>query len=311
MNKQSYNSILETIGNTPIIALNQIRQEGSAQIYVKYEASNPSYSLKDRIALKIIESLEESSAINSKTELVAATAGNTGVALSLIAAAKAYHLKLFMPQSASLERRKMFEGFGVSLEITSEEEGVIGALKKAQDYVQNQSNAVFINQFDNPNVASAHRESTAKEVLKDFPDGIDYLLMGIGTGGTLTGLGSVLKERFKSIKIFAVEPEGSDLYSSGKASAHRIEQIALGFVPPNLDQSLIDDIIHVSDQEAYEGTRYLAKNTGILAGLSTGANIKAALKLASKVSEEKKILTFICDAGQRYFSVDKFFKKES
>lgn len=303
------NSILETIGNTPIIRLDAIKKEGAANLYGKYEAGNPSYSVKDRIALAIIEDTLKKEKITPDTELVAATAGNSGVAFSLVAAVKKLKLTLFMPEGASLERRKMFEGFGAKLVITPQKSGVKEAIAKAKEYCAADSNRHFIFQFDHPKTVFAHQQTTAQEIIKDFPGGIDAFVTGIGTGGTLMGVGGALKEKFPHLKIVVVEPSRAALLSGQTYLPHRIEQIGLGFLPKNLKRDLIDEIIQVKDSEAYMTTRRISRKLGLLVGISSGANVAGALEVANRLGPDKKVLTFLCDAGQRYFSVERFFKK--
>ncbi|HBF12675.1 MAG TPA: cysteine synthase A [Deltaproteobacteria bacterium] len=302
---EAYSSILEAVGNTPIVPLTQLVPKGSAMVYAKDEAANPSFSLKDRIALSLVEQAKK----KKKVEIVVATAGNTGVALSMVCVVQKIKLTLFMPENASIERRKMFEGFGAGLVLTPKEEGVKGAQKRAQAYASSHTNACLINQFDNEDVVRAHQETTAHEILADFPEGVDALVLGVGTGGSLTGVGRVLKKKFPRTKIYAIEPTASAVLSGGKQGLHRIEQIGLGFIPANLDQTLIDEVIQVEDVDAYQTTRALSQKAGILVGISSGANVWASLKIASQMDENKKILTFLCDAGQRYFSIEKYFKQ--
>lgn len=300
-------SILQAIGHTPIIRLKNISGEG-AEIYGKYEAGNPSFSVKDRIALAMIEKAISEGKIKKDTLIIDATAGNTGIALAMVCAVKKLKLKLFMPEDASLERRKMFEGFGASLEITPKKEGVHGALNRAEEYMKSHPNSYSPRQFENPQNPEAHRVTTAQEILNDFPKGVDVLVAGVGTGGTITGVGEVLKKKFSQLKIVAVEPSGSPVLSGGKPGAHKIQQLGLGFVPKNFNRNIVDEVITVSDSEAFEATRLLSRKEGLLVGISSGANVYAAFKMAKKVGNGKKILTFLCDAGQRYFSVERFFK---
>ncbi len=304
---KSIESILEAIGNTPVIHLKNIGGAGAA-VYGKYEAGNPSFSIKDRIAGAMIKKAEEEGKIKSNTVIVDATAGNTGVALAMVCAVKKLKLVLFMPEDASLERRKMFEGFGATLHLTPKEEGVAGAVKRAEEYMEKNSNTYSPRQFENPENPEAHRQTTAEEILVDFPQGVDALVAGVGTGGTITGVGEVLKKKFPRLKIVAVEPKNSAVISGKKPGAHRIQQLGLGFVPKNLNRKIIDEVLTVSDTDAYEMTRQLARNAGLLLGISSGANVHAAIQVAKNLGPEKKVLTFLCDAGQRYFSLEKFFK---
>ncbi|MDO8520066.1 MAG: cysteine synthase A [Deltaproteobacteria bacterium] len=301
-------SILETIGNTPVLPLKNVVVDGGAAIFGKYEAGNPSFSVKDRIALAILEKAEKEGKIKKNTLIVDATAGNTGIALALVCAVKKLKLKLFMPESSSLERRKMFEGFGADLVTTPKEEGVMGAVKRADEFMKGHPDTFAPRQFENPEVVEAHRRTTAQEILKDFPDGVDAVVAGVGTGGTITGVGETLKEKFPALKVIAVEPEGSPVLSGGKPGPHKIQQLGHGFIPKNLNRSLLDRVIKVADSEAYFMTQRLARNEGILVGISSGANVFAAAMVAKELGKGKKVLTFLCDAGQRYFSMERIFK---
>lgn len=301
------NSILEAIGDTPVIPLDVATSPGSAALFGKYEAGNPSLSVKDRIALAMLIAAEHDGKLKPGMVVVDATAGNTGVALALVCAVKKYRCHLFMPEDASLERRKMFAGFGAELVLTPSREGVPGAVARAEEFVKSHPNSFAPRQFDNPENPLAHERTTAAEILGDFPEGVDALVAGVGTGGTITGVGRVLKKKFPSIKIYAVEPAGSPVLSGGKRGAHKIGQLGHGFVPGNFDRSLVDEIVKVTDTEAYLMTQNLSRRVGLLVGISSGANVHAAALVASRLGEGKKVLTFLCDAGQRYFSIEKFF----
>lgn len=302
------NSILETIGNTPVIPLKKIPPAGSAAIFGKYEAGNPSFSVKDRIALAIIEKAQNEGKIKKNTPIVDATAGNTGIALAMVCAVKKLRLILFMPENASLERRKMFEGFGAKLQLTPRGDGIPGAVAKAEEFMKTNPDSYYVNQFENPENPEAHRRTTAQEILSDFPDGISALVAGVGTGGTLTGVGEVLKKKFPKVKVVAVEPKSSAVISGGSPGPHKIQQLGHGFIPKNLNLSLIDEMITVTDEEAFSMTKRLAREEGILVGISSGANVHVAAAVGQKLGAKSKVLTFLCDAGQRYFSVERFFK---
>lgn len=299
-------SILETIGSTPVIPLKKVTCEG-AEVFAKYEAGNPSFSVKDRIALFMIEKAEREGLIKKDTQIVDATAGNTGIALALVCAVKKLKLVLFMPADASLERRKMFEGFGARLNITPASEGIPGAVSRAEEYMKQNTDSYAPRQFENPANPEAHRTSTAKEILDDFPDGVSALVAGVGTGGTITGVGEVLKKKFPRTKIIAVEPDGSPVISGGRPGSHKIQQLGHGFIPKNLNRSIIDYVIKVTDSDAYLMTQRLSRHEGILVGISSGANVFAASQVAGELGRGKKVLTFLCDAGQRYFSLKEFF----
>jgi cysteine synthase len=300
---QVLNSILEAIGNTPVLRLKNIAP--NVELYGKYEAGNPSFSIKDRIALSLIEQGERDGKIKADTVIVNATAGNTGVALAMVCAVKKLKLVLFMPKDASLERRKMFEGFGAELKLTPSEEGIAGTLQRVEEFIKKNPKAYLINQFENPETVSAHRRTTAKEILADFPAGVDALVLGVGTGGSITAVGEELRKVNPSVKVIAVEPTGSAVLSGGKPGKHHIQQIGYGFVPKNLNRSLIDEVVTVSDSEAHAMTKQLSLKEGLLVGISTGANVHAALQVGEKLGQGKKVLTFLCDAGQRYFSLEK------
>lgn len=302
-------SILEAIGNTPVIRLKQFESEGGAELYGKYEAGNPSLSVKDRIAFAMIRQAEQEGKIRPDTWIVDATAGNTGIALAMVCAVKKLKLILFMPEDASLERRKMFEGFGARLELTPKEEGLTGAVQRGEDFLRATPNSYSPHQFENVENPRAHKKTTAQEILEDFPEGVDALVTGVGTGGTLTGVGEVLKEHFPSVKIVAVEPNASAVLSGGKPGPHRIQQLGVGFVPKVLKRDLIDQVETVTDNEAYTMTRRLSREAGILVGISSGAHVQAAIRVAQELDSGKKVLTFLCDAGQRYFSLEQFFRQ--
>lgn len=305
---RAVHSILETIGNTPVIPLKRLVFATSAAVWGKYEAGNPSFSVKDRIAVALISKGEAEGKVRPGTIIVDATAGNTGVALALVCAVKKYRCVIFMPEDASLERRKMFEGFGAELKLTSKEEGIAGAVKQAHNFAAKTPNCFLPNQFENPETVEAHRRSTAIEILADFPNGVDALVVGVGTGGTLTGVGGELKKKFPKTQIIAVEPKSSAVISGGKPGRHKISQLGHGFVPKILDRSLIDEVIVVTDDQAYQTTRELSAKEGLLLGVSSGANVFAALAVAKRLGAGKKVLTFFCDAGQRYFSLEQSFK---
>lgn len=306
---QALDTILEAIGNTPIIKLNRVAGEDAASIYGKYEAGNPSYSVKDRIALAMIEDAYAQGKIKPSTLIVDATAGNTGVALAMVCAVKKLKLLLFMPEDASLERRKMFNGFGAKLVLTPQEEGVKGAIKRATQVLQENPDSYSPKQFENPVNPKAHAENTAVEILNDFPNGVDALVLGVGTGGSLTGVGSVLKKKNKNTLIVAVEPKKSAVISGGRVGPHQIQQLGVGFIPKNLDKDLIDRVLTVDDVEAFQMTKRLAQEEGMLLGISSGANVCAALKIAKELGPKKNVLTFLADAGQRYFSIERYFKE--
>lgn len=302
--------ILDAIGDTPVIPLTKLVPPGAARVFGKYEAVNPSSSLKDRPALALIEKHARNGRLNRGSTIVAATSGNTGLSLAMIAAVRRYKLHLFMPTDASLEKRDLFKHFGAEVHLTPENAGVSGARRAALDFAALHQKALFLNQFDDATVVDAHVTGTAAEILADFPAGVDAFVMGVGTGGTISGVGQVLKARFPNTLIVAVEPKASAVLSGGRPGHSKIQQLGLGFVPENLRSDLIDRIIQVSDDEAYHMTRRLAGEEGLLLGLSSGAIVSAALQVAAELGKGKTVLTVFCDQGQRYFSLKKLFENE-
>lgn len=302
-------SVLDAIGQTPVIPLRNIVTPHSAQLFGKYEAGNPTSSLKDRIALALIKDFESKGLLLKNGTIVAATSGNSGVALSMVCAVRGYKLELFMPENVSLEKRKMFAAFGTRLHLTSAQESIDGAKKKLMEFLQAHPEAVYIDQFNHPATVEAHYQTTAQEILNDFPEGVDAFIMGVGTGSTITGVARLLKEKFPATKIIAVEPKVSAVLSGGPAGVSKIQQMGLGFIPQNLRLDLIDEIVTVADSDAYLMTARLAKKEGLLLGISSGANVSVALEVAKNLGPQQKVLTILCDAGQRYFSLKKFFEE--
>lgn len=301
-----YNNLIETIGNTPLIRINSLNA-AEAQVLVKMESFNPCGSVKDRIGFAMIEAAEKQGRIDKDTTLVEPTSGNTGIGLAFVCAVKGYKLKLVMPESMSIERRKLFKIFGAEVVLTSAADGMKGAVAEAQRLVSNTGNMVMLQQFENPANPEIHHKTTAEEIWNDTDGGIDILVAGVGTGGTITGCGQVFKERKPSVKIIAVEPVDSPVLSGGKPGSHKIQGIGAGFVPKVLDTSLLDEIITVKNEEAIDMTRQLAVKEGILAGISSGANVFAALQVAKRAENKGKIIvTIICDTGERYISTELF-----
>lgn len=292
-----------------MIPLKKLVPTGSARVFGKYEAGNPSSSLKDRPALALIEKHVHDGRLNRGAIIVAATSGNTGLSLAMISAVRCYKLHLFMPKDASLEKRDLFGHFGAVVHLTPENEGVSGARRAALDFAALHQKALFLDQFGDKTVVDAHVTGTAKEILTDFPEGVDAFVMGVGTGGTISGVGQVLKARFPKTLIVAVEPKASAVLSGGDAGHSKIQQLGLGFVPENLRRDLIDRVIQITDDEAYQMTQRLAREEGLLLGLSSGAIVSASLQVAAELGVGKTVLTVFCDQGQRYFSLKKFFKK--
>lgn len=305
MNELAVQSVFDLIGDTPVLSLSDLLDDSSVNLFAKLELVSPTYSVKDRIALPMIEDGIAQGKINPDTTIVAATGGNSGVALSLVGVVKKLKLILFMPEDFSLERRKMLEGYGAKLVVTPKEAGLQGAILKAQEYVAKNKNCYLLDQFDHEINIKAHEEGIAAELIHDFPEGIDVFITGVGTGGTITGVAKVLKSKFPNIKIIAVEPENSAVISGGKPGVHRIQQLGYGFIPKNLNRDLIDDVVTVTDEEAFNGMKELSSKKGVLAGLSSGAHLYAAKKAAKNLSSSQTMVMLICDGGQRYFSLNR------
>lgn len=299
------NNILETIGNTPIVRLSKIFPHHN--VWMKLEKHNPAGSLKDRIALAMIEDAEQQGLINKETTIIEPTSGNTGVGLAMVCAVKGYKLLLVMPESMSIERRKLMSAYGASFELTPKELGTSGAVTRATELLEEIENSWMPQQFNNPANPKIHEQTTAQEILNDFPEGIDYLITGVGTGGHITGVTQVLKQQFPFLKSFAVEPVLSPVLSGGKPGPHPLQGIGAGFIPQVLNQDILDGIIQVADPEAFEFTNRLAKEEGILAGISTGTSLAAIASKLEEIGTDKTILTFNYDTGERYWSVEKLF----
>jgi cysteine synthase A len=298
-----YNNILETIGNTPHVKINKLF--GSKhEVWVKLEKSNPGGSIKDRIALSMIEDAEKKGILKKDSVIIEPTSGNTGIGLALVAAVKGYELILVMPESFSIERRKLMAAYGAKLELTPRELGMKGAIAKATELAASNPKAWIPQQFENPANIEAHFNFTAQEILKDFPEGFDYFITGVGTGGHLTGVSRVLKSKFPKIKVFAVEPALSPVISGGQPGPHPIQGIGPGFIPVNLDKSLLDGVITVTKEEAFDYAQRAAKEEGLFIGISSGASLAAVAKKLSETSEKKRVLTFNYDTGERYLSIE-------
>ncbi|ARA84059.1 cysteine synthase A [Bacillus paralicheniformis] len=295
------NSVYDLIGNTPVVKLNRLVDEDSAEVYVKLEYMNPGSSVKDRIALAMIEDAEEKGLLKEGDTLIEPTSGNTGIGLAMVAAAKGIKAILVMPDTMSSERRNLLRAYGAELVLTPGAEGMKGAIKKAEELAE--EHGYFMpQQFNNPANSEVHRRTTGKEIAEQFGDGLDAFIAGIGTGGTITGAGEVLKEKNPSIKIFAVEPTDSPVLSGGKPGPHKIQGIGAGFVPKILDTEIYDEIITVKNEEAFEFARKAAREEGILGGISSGAAICAALQVAKKLGKGKKVLAVLPSNGERYLS---------
>lgn len=295
------NSIADLVGQTPIVKLNRLIDENSADVYLKLEYMNPGSSVKDRIALAMIEAAEESGALKPGVTIIEPTSGNTGIGLAMIAAAKGYKSILVMPETMSLERRNLLRAYGAELVLTPGPEGMGGAIRKAEELAM--EHGYFMpQQFKNEANPEIHRRTTGKEIVEQMGDQLDAFISGIGTGGTITGAGAVLKEIYPGIQIYAVEPTDSPVLSGGKPGPHKIQGIGAGFVPEILDTEVYDHIIQVKNEEAFEYARRAAKEEGILSGISSGAAIFAALKVAKELGKGKKVLAIIPSSGERYLS---------
>ena len=304
-----YNNITETIGATPLVRLNRLPEQYgvSAEILLKLEFFNPMASVKDRIGVAMIEDLENRGLLTEKSVIVEPTSGNTGIALAFACAAKGYRLVLCMPESMSIERRKMLLLLGAELELTPAELGMKGAIAKAEELITNLDNAVMPQQCDNPANPEIHRNTTAQEILADTDGKLDAIISGVGTAGTLTGIGSILKQHNPDIKIYAVEPEDSPILSGGDPGPHKIQGIGAGFKPGNLDESLIDGVVTIGNETAFETARRLAKTEGIPGGISSGAATAAALEIAAMPDMAgKRIVTIIPSFAERYLSTALF-----
>ncbi len=301
-----FENITATVGFTPLVRINKLGS-GKAAILGKLESFNPAGSIKDRIALAMIESAEEKGLIKEGTIIIEPTSGNTGIGLAFICAAKGYHLILAMPESMSIERRKLLEVFGAEIVLTPAEKGMTGAIQEAEKLVTENPNAFMPQQFKNPANPQIHRETTAQEIWADTDGKVDIFVCGVGTGGTLTGCGEVLKQHNKDLKVVAVEPKDSAVLSGGKAGPHKIQGIGAGFVPDVLNVKIIDEIIQVSNGDAIETARQLAFKEGILGGISSGAALWAAIQVSRRPENEgKTIVVILPDTGERYISTEMF-----
>lgn len=299
-------TIIETIGNTPVVQINKLFGN-SKEVWIKLERSNPGNSIKDRIALAMIEDAESKGLLNSESVIIEPTSGNTGIGLALVAAVKGYKVILVMPDSMSVERRKLMEIYGAEFVLTPREIGIKGAMAKAAELVLETPNSWSPKQFENPTNVAIHEKTTAQEIIADFPNGLDYVITGVGTGGHITGVAKVLKAKFPNIKIIAVEPELSPILSGGTHSPHPLQGIGAGFVPSIYNSDLIDEVVQVSKDESFEYARRIAKEEGILVGISTGASLAAVAKKLDTIPDGSVVMAFNYDTGERYLSVEGLF----
>lgn len=300
------NNILETIGNTDHVRINNLFGNHN-EVWIKLERSNPGGSIKDRIALSMIEDAEDKGILTKESVIVEPTSGNTGIGLAMVAAVKGYKLILVMPESMSVERRKLMLFYGAEFVLTPKEKGMKGAVEKATEVASGMPNAWMPQQFENEANTEAHRKHTAQEILRDFSEGIDCLITGVGTGGHITGCAEVLKKEFPNLRVYAVEPAESPVLSGGKPGPHLLQGIGAGFIPGILNRELLDGVLEVTREEAFEYTRRCASEEGILVGISSGAALAAVSRIISEIPETSRILTFCYDSGERYLSVEDLF----
>lgn len=300
-----FNNILESIGNTPHIRLSKLFP--NHEVWIKLERQNPLGSIKDRIALSMIEDAERKGILKPGGTIIEPTSGNTGVGLSFVGAYKGYRVIIVMPESMSIERRKIIGLFGSELVLTPREKGMKGAIEKAMELQAEIPGSWIPQQFQNQANIAVHAEKTAQEVLKDFPEGFDYLITGVGTGGHITGVGRELKKKFPATQVIAVEPEASPVIAGGEPGSHTIQGIGAGFIPDTLDMNVLDSVIKVSNENAFKYARKLAREESILGGISTGAAIAAVAQKIAELTEKKRILTFNYDTGERYLSIEELY----
>ena len=299
-------SILETIGRTPHVRMQRLFAGASQQVWIKSERSNPGGSIKDRIALAMVEDAERSGALQPGGTIVEPTSGNTGIGLAMVAAVKGYKLILVMPDSMSVERRRLMLAYGASFDLTPREKGMKGSIARAEEIVASTPGAWMPQQFNNPANVDVHVRTTAEEIAADFPEGIDAIITGVGTGGHITGVARVLKARWPQLKVFAVEPAASPVISGGAPSPHPIQGIGAGFIPNNLDTKLLDGVIQVDAEAAREMARRSAREEGMLVGISSGATLAAIAQKLPELAADAVVLGFNYDTGERYLSVEGF-----
>lgn len=297
------NNILETIGRTPHLKINRLYNK-MYDVWIKLERANPGGSIKDRIALSMLEDAEKEGILKENSVIIEPTSGNTGIGLAMVAAVKGYRLILVMPESMSIERRKIMAAYGAEFELTPREKGMKGAIEKARELASQNKDAWIPSQFDNPSNPGAHKTTTALEIIEDFPQGVDYLITGVGTGGHITGVAEVLKEKWPKLKVFAVESELSPVISGGKPGPHPIQGIGAGFIPENLHTEILDGTILISKEEAFEYAQKAASEEGLFGGISSGATLAAIAKKIPEIPEGATIVGFNYDTGERYLSIE-------
>ena len=307
MTGKAHADITELIGGTPLVRLNRLTKPGSATIYAKVESFNPGGSIKDRICLNMINEAERLGKLKPGGTIVEPTSGNTGIGLALVAAVRGYKLILVMPESMSMERASLLSSYGAQLVLTAAWEGMKGSIKEAESIVAQNPSYYMPDQFSNPANPAMHRKTTGPEIVNALDGRVDAFVAAVGTGGTITGCGEVIRERNPAAKIVAVEPGGSPVLSGGDPGPHKIQGIGAGFVPKVLNRTLLDRVITVTDDEAYQTAKLLAKKEGLLVGISAGANVFAAQKVAEELGPGKNVVTILCDTGERYISIEKYF----
>ncbi|MDR4471922.1 MAG: cysteine synthase A [Nitrospira sp.] len=307
MTAKAHADITELIGGTPLVRLNRLSKPGSATIYAKVESFNPGGSIKDRICLNMINEAERLGKLKPGGTIVEPTSGNTGIGLALVAAVRGYKLILVMPESMSMERASLLSSYGAQLVLTAAWEGMKGSIKEAESIVAQNPSYYMPDQFSNPANPAMHRKTTGPEIVDALEGRVDAFVAAVGTGGTITGCGEVIKERNPAAKIVAVEPAGSPVLSGGDPGPHKIQGIGSGFVPKVLNRTLLDRVVTVTDDEAYQTAKLLAKKEGLLVGISAGANVFAAQKIAEELGPGKNVVTILCDTGERYISIEKYF----
>ena len=300
-------NITDGIGHTPLVRLNRLSPPGGATIYGKAEFYNPGGSVKDRICLNMIDEAEHKGLLKPGGTIVEPTSGNTGIGLALVSAVRGYKLILVMPEGMSLERASLLSSYGAQLVLTPAREGMRGSIKEAESILDQNPEYFMPNQFSNPANPAMHRKTTALEIWEALDGRVDAFVAAVGTGGTITGCGELFKEKNPSVKVIALEPAGSPVLSGGEPGPHRIQGIGAGFVPKVLNRSLIDEFMTVTDEEAYQTTKQLARKEGLLVGISAGANVFAAQKVAESLGPNKNVVTILCDTGERYLSIEKYF----